>query len=34
VRFLASRQAEYELLREEIERLKAEVGGKDAGSGE
>ena len=25
VRFLASRQAEYELLREEIERLKAEV---------
>jgi len=32
--FLARKQVEYGLLREEIERLKAEVGGKDAGSEE
>ena len=33
VRFLARKQLEYEALREEIEQLKAEVGGGDAGSG-
>jgi len=34
VRFLARKQLEYEALREEIEQLKAEVGGGDAGSEE
>ena len=34
VRFLARKQSEYETLREEIEQLKAEVGGGDAGSEE
>jgi hypothetical protein len=34
VSFLARKQVEYGLLREEIERLKAEVGGKDAESEE
>jgi len=34
VRFLARKQFEYEALREEIEQLKAEVGGGDAGSEE
>jgi EPS-associated MarR family transcriptional regulator len=34
VSFLARKQVEYGLLREEIERLKAEVVGKDAGSEE
>jgi EPS-associated MarR family transcriptional regulator len=34
VSFLARKQVEYGLLREEIERLKAEVGGKDVGSEE
>ena len=33
VRFLARKQLEYEALREEIEQLKAEVGGGAAGSG-